>query len=99
MATNFTRGRGKLYNINDTEFVCTVSYQVHEELGKDADPLRWWGELTFVDKVDIIDGDRYVLELEDKRKGRCSLRRRINKAIISVPPRFYYLFQGTSPLS
>ncbi len=98
MATNFTRGNGKIYDIVSEEFISTVNYQIHEELSKDGNPVRWWGELTFTDSVRIQDGDRYLLQLEDDRGGRCFLRRRINKAIISVPPRFFYMLQSTSPL-
>lgn len=98
MAANVTRGNGKIYDTGSEEFISTVNYQIHEELSKDGNPVRWWGELTFIDSVRIQDGDRYLIQLEDDRRGRCSLRRRTNKAIISVPPRFFYMLQGTSPL-
>ncbi len=98
MVTNFTRGSGKVYDTGSDELISAVNYLVHEELTADGTPVKWWGELTFIDSVRIHDGDRYLLELEDSRKGRCSLRRRINKAVISVPPRFFYFLQGTGPL-
>ena len=99
MATHVTRGKGKLYEANSERLISTVSYKIHEELTTEGTPGRWWGELTFTDSVRTHAGDRYVIELEDKRKGRCSLKRRINKAVILVPPRYFYLFQGTGTLA
>jgi len=77
-----------------------VSYQIHEERTTMGGTFKkWWGELTLEDSIRIPDGDKYVIELEDKRKGKCSLRRRVNKAVIMVPPRFFFSLQGTSPLA
>jgi len=98
MATHVTRGKGRLYEANSEKLISAVSYQIYEELTIEGTLERWWGELTLTDSVRINDGDRYVIELDDNRKGRCSLRRRINKAVILVPPRFFYLLQGTEPL-
>ena len=98
MATHVTRGKGKLYETNSEKLISTVSYKIHEELTIEGKLEKWQGELTLTDNLRIHDGDRYVIELEDKRKGRCSLKRRINKAVILVPPRYFYLLQGTGPL-
>ena len=98
MAGHTTRGKGKLYDANTEELISMVSYQVYEELNKEGALERWWGELTLTDSVRIHDGDKYIIELDDKRQGRCSLRRRVNKALTLVPPRFFYLLQGTGPL-
>ena len=60
------------------------------------DKINWgYNEIR---NIRIQNGARYAIELEDKRKGSCSLRRRINKAVILVPPRYYYLLQGAGPL-
>jgi len=99
MATHVTRGKGNLYEANSEKLISMVSYQIYEELTREGTLKRWWGELTLDDSIRIHDGDRYVIELEDKRKGRCSLKRRINKAVILVPPRYFYLLQGTGPLA
>ena len=98
MAAHVTRGRGKLYEIYSEELVSEVNYQIHEELTTEGKLEKWWGELTLVDNIRIQDGDKYVIELEDKRKGRCLLRRRVNKAVISVPPRYFYWVQSAGPL-
>ena len=98
MATHVTRGKGKLYEANSEKLISTVSYKIYEELTIEGTLEKWLGELTLTDSTQIHDGDRYMLELEDKRKGKCSLKRRINRAVILVPPRFIYLIRGTGQL-
>lgn len=98
MATHVIRGTGILYEANGEKLISKVSYRIQEELTIEGALERWVGELTFTDNVKIHDGDRYVIELEDKRKGRCSLKRRTNRAVVLVPPRYIYLLRGTGPL-
>ena len=98
MTTNVTRGEGKLYKSGNDKLLSTVNYRLHEELDEEGNQKSWWGELTITDNIRIPDGDKYVIELEDGRKGKCSLKRRINRAVILVPPRFIYLVQGTGLL-
>jgi hypothetical protein len=81
---------GKLYRSNDEQFLCNVSYQFQHE-----SPYRWWGELSVIEYVRINDGNSYILELEDKRKSRCTLRKRVNRAVSGIPPRYIYRFTGT----
>jgi len=98
MKTHSSRGRGKLYEAGGEEFIANISYQAHEELATKPGLKRWSGELTLVENVRIRDGGSYIIELEDKRKGRGFLKRRTNKAVIGVPSRFFYLFHGSGPL-
>ena len=98
MSARITQGKGKLYKAGDKQAITAVNYQLHEELTPGGGLERWWGELTFTESIKFSNSDRYVIELEDKRKGRCSLKRRTNKAVLGVPPRFFYFFQGGSPL-
>ncbi len=98
MSAHITSGTGKIYKVGNKQAITTVKYQLHEEFTEGGSLERWWGELTFMEKVNIDNSDRYTIELDDKRKGRCSLRRRTNKAVLGVPPRFFYLFQGGSSL-
>ena len=98
MSTSSNRGKGILYQAYDDNPIAEIGYQIHEEFYLDNSPGRWWGELTLAQKVEIHEGDRYMIELEDKRKGRCILKRRTNKAVVGVPPRYFYLFQGREPL-
>ena len=99
MATHVSSGKGKLYAGNYEKLISTVSYKIHEELTIEGYLEKWWGEMTLTDSIRPPDGDRYGVELEDGRKGRCYLKRRVNKAVILVPPRYFFLLQGTGPLA
>lgn len=83
-------GTGKLYQASNEQFLANVNYQFQHE-----SPQRWWGELTLVEYMRISDGSGYILELEDNRKGRCTLKKRVNRAVTSLPPRYIYHFSGS----
>ena len=85
---------GKLYKLNDGEFISCVNYRLFH----DEEVINWWGELTLEDYVRLDDSDGYIIELEDKRRGQCNLRKRSNRAVSGVPPRWVYRITGTSPL-
>ena len=82
---------GKLYRSNDEHFVANVEYQLQNKA-----PENWWGELILMEYGRISDGGWYVIELEDKRKGTCYLKKRVNRAVSGLPPRYVYHFSGTS---
>jgi len=82
---------GRLYQAIDGKYIGDVSYTFQHE-----DPHSWWGELTLVDYVRIKDGPGYVIELEDGRYARCALKKRVNRAVTSLPPRYVYHFSGSS---
>ena len=84
---------GGLYRISDSKLVAKVNYQLHDETA-----TNWWGELTLIDYMRLKEREGYIIELEDKRKGRCRLKKRVNRAVSGVPPRYIYHFNGTSPL-
>jgi len=48
-----------------------------------------------VDFVRIKDGSGYILELEDGRRSKCALKKRVNRAVTSLPPRYIYHFSGS----
>ncbi len=86
-------GTGKLYRFSDDQFVANVDYQLfHHEAA-----TNWWGELSLIDSVRLSEGDNYVIELEDKRKSRCYLKKRVNRAVSGVPPHYIYHVTGSSP--
>ena len=86
-------GTGKLYRFSDDQFVANVDYQLfnHEAA------TNWWGELSLIDSVRLSEGDNYVIELEDKRKSRCHLKKRVNRAVSGIPPHYIYHVTGSSP--
>ena len=86
-------GTGKLYRFSDDQFVANVDYQLfnHEAA------TNWWGELSLIDSVRLGEGDNYIIELEDKRKSRCYLKKRVNRAVSGIPPHYIYHVTGFSP--
>ncbi|MEJ2047863.1 MAG: hypothetical protein P8X92_08070 [Dehalococcoidia bacterium] len=72
---------GRLYPFNSEKAIVKVDYRFYDE-----SPSGWWGELVPKEYCRISDGDSYVLEIEDGRWGRCSLRKRVNRAVSSTPP-------------
>ena len=81
---------GKLYRSSDDQFLTDVSYQFQH-----LSAQRWWGELTLIEYMRLDDGSGYILELEDSRKARCTLKKRVNRAVTSLPPRYIYRFNGS----
>ena len=81
---------GKLYNSLDNQLIANVTYNLQHE-----EEYQWWGELTTIEYKQIKDGSSYLIELEDGKKSRCSLKKRINRAVSSLPPRYVYHFSGS----
>ncbi|MFH1652218.1 MAG: hypothetical protein ABID87_09005 [Chloroflexota bacterium] len=71
-----------------------VMYRLQSETSN-----SWWGELVLVEYKALTDGSGYLIELEDKRRGKCSLKKRVNRAVSGVPPRYIYHFTGIGPLA
>ena len=87
-------GIGKLYRLSDNQLVSNVNYQLfHHEAA-----TNWWGELTLTDYVRLNEGDRFIIELEDKRKSQCHLKKRVNRAVSGIPSRYIYHVTGTGAL-
>lgn len=82
---------GKLYSGNNEQLIGEVIYDF-----KSFTPTSWWGELSLVEYARISDGSGYIIELEDESKGRCNLKKRVNRAVTGIPPRYIYHFSGTS---
>jgi len=85
---------GKLYRFSDNQFVSYVNYKLFQHRAA----TNWWGELTLVDYVHPDEDDRFIIELEDKRKSQCYLKKRVNVAVTGIPPRYVYHVKGTGPI-
>jgi len=85
---------GKLYRINDGQFVANINYKLFHHPAA----TNWWGELTLIDYVPLDEGNRFVIELEDKRKSKCHLKKMVNRAVSGIPPRYVYHVTGFSPI-
>ena len=84
---------GKLYRQNDNVFISHISYKFHNET-----TTNWWGELIMTEYVKIGDEAACIIELEDRRNGRCQIKKKVNRAVTGVPPRYVYHLTGTSML-
>ena len=81
---------GKLYKLSDGEFIGCVNYQLFQN----EEGANWGGELTLEDYVRLDDGAGFIIELEDKRRGQCNLKRIVNRAVSGIPPRWVYHITG-----
>ena len=85
---------GKLYKSGSgEELIGNVNYRFHDE-----SETSWWGELVLTEYKRVGDGAGYIIELEDGRRGNCSLRKRVNRAVSGVPPLYRYHFKGRGRL-
>ena len=81
---------GKLYRLNEEQFVVDVDYRLLGETLTD-----FWGELVPAECERIADGGDYIVELADNRKIKCNLRKNVNRATVGFPARFVYSFAGS----
>ena len=84
---------GKLYKFSDGAFIANVNYEFHDD-----SKINWWGELALTEYRPINDGNNYMIELQDGRQGRCSLKKRVNRAVTGLPPHYKFHFKGLEPL-
>ena len=84
---------GKLYRVSDNAFITEVNYKFQDE-----SETGWWGELTLTDYKRINDNDVHIIELDDMRRGRCRLKKRVNRAVSGIPTRYVYQFTSMGAL-
>ena len=84
---------GKLYKFENEQFIVDINYQL---MGETA--IKQWGELVPVDYVRMDESEDYMVELDDSQKIKCNLEKRVNRAVIGIPPRYIYHFVG-KPIS
>jgi hypothetical protein len=88
-------GVGKLYKTGDSEFVADVDYHIFQHQAA----TNWWGELTLARRVPLDEGDVFEIEFEDRRRSKCHLKKRVNRAVSGLPPRYIYHVTGFSPIA
>jgi hypothetical protein len=85
---------GKLHFPGGREEAVGIQYRFYVE-----SPAGWRGEFTPQDHRRFIDGEGYVIELEDGRRGECYIRKMVNRVIPTVPPVYSYYFRGSGRFS
>jgi hypothetical protein len=83
---------GKLYCPGDEKAV-DINYQLNG-----SSSVNWWGDFVLTEYRRLDDGGRYIIEFEDGRKGMCSIRKKVNKAVVGTPPLYHYHFRGSGLL-
>ena len=89
-------GRGKLYIIGSEKFLSDIEYRLYQDPA--VEPERWWGEFYIDRSVAVDEEGGYVIELEDGCKGRCYLKKLVNRVFPGIPAKSVYRVNGTSPL-
>ena len=82
----FRMKKGKLYGFKDSQFEADVDYRLYQR----SESTEWSGEVTLPGNLKINDNDIFEIELEDGCKCLCKLRKKVNKAVSGIPPRFIY---------
>ena len=84
---------GKIHFPGNKQDAVGVKYRFYVE-----SPAGWRGEFTPQDQRHFTEGDGYIIELEDGRKGDCYIRKMVNRVIPTVPPVYSYYFRGSGRL-
>jgi hypothetical protein len=82
---------GKLYDY-DGQFLAEVDYKCFDE------SQNWWGEFILTEFRRLKDGDGYIIVMEDGRRGRCFLKKKVNRAVYGLSPLYCYTFRGNGEL-
>lgn len=88
-------GTGKLYNAGGKEVIAVVSHQVWEKPITGNAPGEWGGEFL-VDRV-IWPSGEYIIELENGRRGTCTID--IEQEINDCPVNYRYGVKGSGALT
>jgi hypothetical protein len=84
---------GKIYPLGNENAVFGIDYRLVGDTG-----TRWWGDFISTDYRNINDKIRYIIELEDGRKGLCAIRKEVGRAATGTPTRYRYSFKGMGNL-
>lgn len=86
-------GIGKLHISGGEQDAVSIKYRFYVE-----SRAGWRGEFVLQEYRRFSDGDGYVIELEDGRRGDCYIRKMVNRVIHAVPPIYSYYFRGNGRL-
>jgi hypothetical protein len=84
---------GKIHFPRDKEKAVKVKYRFYVEAS-----AGWRGEFTPKTPRSFVEGDGYIIELEDGRRGNCYIRKMVNRVMPTVPPVYSYYFRGVGRL-
>jgi hypothetical protein len=84
---------GKIYPLGDEQKVISVDYRLVGETD-----TKWWGDFISTEYSRINDKVRYIIELEDGRKGLCAIHKEVGRAATGTPTRYRYSFKSMGNL-
>lgn len=84
---------GKIHFPANKQKAVEIKYRFYVE-----SPAGWRGEFIPQDHRRFIDGDGYIIELEDGRRGECYIKKIVNRVMPTVPPIYNYYFRGSGRL-
>ena len=88
MTTTYVcNGTGTLYDVAERETLATIAYRIYRNPATEHKDEEWWGEFALT--APLAELAEYTLELEDGRKGTCSVNLR-NVAELSEFLIFYH---------
>jgi hypothetical protein len=86
-------GQGKLHFPKDEEKPVGIKYRFYVET-----PSGWRGEFTLREHRRFAEGEGYTIELDDGRRGRCYIKKMVNRVMPTVPPVYSFYFRGIGRL-
>jgi hypothetical protein len=95
MSTDVFRGAGSLRAPDDKGFIAAITYQLWEKPPTETARGEWWGNFTL---DHIIGSGEYIIELEDGRRGTCSIRANIQR-VRGIGNIYRYNFEGSGLLA
>jgi hypothetical protein len=95
MAIHYSNGIGRIFETESDDPVAEVKYQLIETDSTKYTRKKWWGE--FSTKREIKRLGKYVIQVEDGRKGECVINTNTEgkRRIVS---QYYYRFNGRGAL-
>lgn len=87
------RGKGKIYDCHEN-FLDNVTYEIHLQTPTESTGAEWWGEIT--PDNGIMPVGKYIIELDDGRRGRCLTSMKTNSSFGLVVDTYH--LEGTGPL-
>jgi len=85
-------GIGTLYNMDGKQTIAAINYQIIYKPPTQFSFGEWWGSLNPVNDQSLLELGEYIIELEDKRRGKIIINR-IN-AQSGLPAGYEFLGSG-----
>jgi hypothetical protein len=96
MTTFVSNGTGMLYDAGERETLATIAYRIYRNPATEQRGEEWWG--SFALNFPVAEMSEYTLEMEDGRKGICSLHVRKVQQITESLTFYHYDLKGTGVL-